>query len=151
LDLLWVVRIILGLMLITGFFAVIFLLFPRTVKHYFLWKNDKNEKHLAEWLTGGGLVLLVLVTSFLISLQKISSWQSSLSDPSLVDSFAIVICYPLSTIFLAPRSVRYFRKWQASGKNSRLIISALLGTLALFLITAAFKLNLQSFLKTPFP
>jgi hypothetical protein len=69
----------------------------------------------------------------------------------LAEVLVTISLYPFSTVFLAPRSVRYFQQWKKKQKRSLLALSVFCAVSALFLISFVFLLNLKSILQAPFP
>lgn len=60
----------------------------------------------------------------------------------------VVVLYPIATLFLAPRSFRYFSQWKSEGKNIHLVASTAYGILALFLVAAIFVICLKPFIES---
>jgi hypothetical protein len=63
----------------------------------------------------------------------------------------VIILYPIATLFLAPRSFRYFSQWKNSGKSTHLIASSAYGILSLFMITVIFAVCLKPFIESKIP
>jgi hypothetical protein len=62
-----------------------------------------------------------------------------------------VILFLFATSFLAPRSVRYFRRLQITGKDWHFITSFCFGLLALFISITLLMIGLKPFIYSPFP
>lgn len=76
-EVLWVFRLAVVLVLCAGFSVALFLAWPKALKHYFLWKTTREEKHLATCFADGGIALFILVAIFAIALKKISIWWNT--------------------------------------------------------------------------
>ena len=68
--------------------------------------------------------------------------------PGTMTSLFVILFYPVATLLLAPRSIRYFSKWKDSGQKTHLMASTMYGITAILLLVAIFAASLKPFIES---